>query len=119
MSVEKDADSIKYIKNPSFQVQLEDVKVKEEAMTYIKELTEEEAVAFLRTNFKVVKYLNEDYEDLVKKVVIKELGKYDVNKDFILDFIKIEALNINKFKFFHKFGSVRAKGIFVDYNLGM
>ncbi|CDI49440.1 hypothetical protein [Clostridium tetani] len=119
LAVKKDWSYIKHIKNPSFEVQLKAVKAREQAMIYIKELTEEKVRSFLKVNFKVVKYLNKDYEDLAKKIVIEEISKEDVDEDFILDFIKTEALNINKFKFIHKFGSMKAKGIFVDYNLGM
>ena len=35
-------------------------------MNYIKDITEEKVREFLKVNFKVVKYLSKDYEDLSK-----------------------------------------------------
>ena len=138
-AVNKDYDSIKYIKNPSEEVQLaairkywaaikfinnpslearkEAIKGNEEAINYIN-FDLDELKILVGENIKVVKYVYDSIDvDFVVNVAIEKVKEEEIDEKYIKDFLELEILEMDKINFIREYGSKKAKMLLVDYKL--
>lgn len=139
-AVNKDYDAIKYIKDPSEEVQLAAVKnywgairfidnptlevrraaiiANEESINYIMNYDIDELKIFIGDNIKILKYLYESLEiELVIEVLTEKIGKSNIDKKYMRDFLELEILEMDKVNFVKEQGSKEAKKALVDYML--
>ncbi len=147
MSVRKNYDSIKFIKEPYESVQEEAVKISYDALRYIKgashnaqliaiknneaaisfitNLDKSKIMEFLKVNILVIKYIaNKVSKDELEEVLKHALSKDDVEEKYVRDFLNCATIDrnsdnmkIDKIMFIYKYGSKKAKKIAVDEKL--
>lgn len=118
ISVKKDWSAIKYIENPSEEAELEGIKNNEETMRYIK-VSQEKINRYIKINIKIAKYLSEEDLNRIEPIIREEVAKDEVDDKYMLDFLQCDAFKFDKVKFVHKYGSMKAKTILLDYKLSI
>jgi hypothetical protein len=111
--------AIKYIANPAREVQRKAVSQNAEAVLYLKDLSEEDKLFLVEENIDVVKYLKDVDKGAVENILKIIVNREEPDREYIIKFIKCEALPINKVKFIYSYGSLEAKKILVDYKLSI
>ncbi|NYC94273.1 hypothetical protein [Clostridium acetobutylicum] len=94
-------------------------KKNEEAVMYIGNMSEEEKIELVKSNVRVLKYIKFENQDILKSILCDKLASDEINREYIVDFLETSAINIDKIKFIHKYGSKKAKMYTVDYKLSM
>ena len=140
LAVSKDYDSIKYIENPSENVQEIAVKnywgaikfiknptlnVKrlavishDEAINYINNYSYDDIKFFIKDNINVVKYIYESIDpELVVDVLIEKLNNHEMTKEYMKNFLDLEILEMDKIAFIREYGDKKTKKLLVDCKL--
>lgn len=112
--------AIRFIKNPSIKAKVRAVKLNGEAINYISNYDLDEIRSFIYENINVVKYIYGSIEvDLVVEVLQEKIKDEEIEKKYIVDFLELEILEMDKINFIREYGSKRAKKLLVDYKLSM
>ena len=120
-------DALRYIKLPTFDVQLEAIKSNEAAISLIYDLDKSKKLELLKVNILVIKYIAREIDKEELEIVLKEvISKEDVEEKYVRDFLNCsiidrnsEKFKIDKIIFIYKYGSKKAKKIAVDEKLKM
>lgn len=110
--------AIKYIDKPDIEIKRIAVKQNAEAIMYI-EVLEEEKYLFVKDNVNSIKYMNIDNLDKLEAVLIEKVSDDEVKQSYIIDLLKLNALELNKIKLIHKYGSKKAKAYLIDFKLSV
>ena len=90
----------------------------EEAINYISSYDYEEMKLFIKDNINVVKYIYESIDpELVVEVLIEKLNEGDMTRQYMMDFLDLEILEMDKISFIKEYGDKETKKLLVDCKL--
>lgn len=55
--------------------------------------------------------------DFVVDIVIEKVSQEEIDEKYLIDFLELEILEMNKINFIREYGSKKAKMLLVDYEL--
>ncbi|MCR3761251.1 hypothetical protein KYB31_19945 [Clostridium felsineum] len=116
-SVQLNWEAIKYLDNPPFEVKKIAAEKNEESVMYLDNISDDEKKQFIKANIKVLKYIKFEDDSTIKDILIDKLNSNEVERQYVVDFLEIRAIKMDKIKFIHKYGSKKAKMYTVDYKL--
>lgn len=112
--------AIRFIKNPSLKAKIKAIELNGEAINYISNYDLDEIKKFIYENINVVKYIYESIDvELVIDVLQEKIKEEDISKKYIEDFLELEVLEMDKINFVREYGSKNAKKLLVDYKLSI
>ena len=73
---------------------------------------------FIKDNINVVKYIYESIDpELVVEVLIEKLNEGDMTRQYMMDFLDLEILEMDKISFIKEYGDKETKKLLVDCKL--
>ena len=73
---------------------------------------------FIKDNINVVKYIYESIDpELVVEVLIEKLNDGDMTREYMMDFLDLEILEMDKISFIKEYGDKETKKLLVDCKL--
>ena len=73
---------------------------------------------FIKDNINVVKYIYESIDpELVVEVLIEKLNEGDMTREYMMDFLDLEILEMDKISFIKEYGDKETKKLLVDCKL--
>ena len=89
-----------------------------EAINYIDYYDYDDIEKFVEDNIEVVKFLYESIDlDMVEAVLKEKLSSEDIDRDYIINFLELKVLEMDKLGLVKEYGSKKCKQIVVDYKL--
>lgn len=112
--------AIRFIKNPSTKAKVRAIKLNGEAINYISNYDLDDIRSFIYENINVVKYIYGSIDaDLVVEVLQEKIKDENIERKYIIDFLELEILEMDKINFVREYGSKMAKKLLVDYKLSI